>query len=224
MMIQNAIPDPKEYDRRVSLTIPGYEGIHKHIADTIGNLDIKPKYWLDTGCGTGTLVAKNIDRFSDTEFILADPSSDMQNVARSKLSGKQNCSFVKKGTDGINFGDGTLDVITAVLCHNYYDREGRRKATENCYRLLKKDGLYFTVEHIRQDTEGETDAALREWREFLIGNGRTPEEADAYLGRYDTVFFPITVREHTDLLRECGFRDVSVFWRSCSDAGFFASK
>ncbi|MFA6710141.1 MAG: methyltransferase domain-containing protein [Candidatus Methanomethylophilaceae archaeon] len=223
-MIQNDIPDPKGYDGRVPLTIPGYEEIHKRIADTVGSLDERPRYWLDTGCGTGTLVAGNVDRFPDTEFILADPSSGMQDAARSKLSGKQNCSFVEKGTEDVNFGNGTLDVITAVLCHGYYDREGRRKATENCYRLLREGGLYFTVEHIRQDTDEETDAAMGRWRKFLIEGGRTPEETDAYLDRRDTVFFPITVREHTDLLKECGFREVNVFWRSCSDAGFLASK
>lgn len=48
-------------------------------------MDIKPNSWLDTGCGTGNLVEKALQKFPDTVFIMADPSVDMLKNAKEKL-------------------------------------------------------------------------------------------------------------------------------------------
>jgi tRNA (cmo5U34)-methyltransferase len=37
-------------------------------------------------------------------------------------------------------------------------------------------------------------------------------------------YFPITVEEHLDLLRNCGFGAVEMFWYSYMQAGFYCIK
>ena len=48
-------------------------------------MGMNPKLWLDTGCGTGSLVEQAFDIFKETTFILADPSPEMINEAKNKL-------------------------------------------------------------------------------------------------------------------------------------------
>ncbi len=65
-----------EYDSQIGNTIPYYNRFHEGIINLIKSMDIEPYIWLDTGCGTGTLVKKAIQEFPDTNFILSDPSAE----------------------------------------------------------------------------------------------------------------------------------------------------
>ena len=92
-----------------------------------------PRIWLDTGCGTGSLVNKAIEEFPNTKFLLLDPSEGMLNQARKKLS---SCSPDRleflKASPTQEFSqklEEQPDVITAIQCHHYLTREGRVKAT-----------------------------------------------------------------------------------------------
>jgi hypothetical protein len=48
------------------------------------------------------------------------------------------------------------------------------------------------------------------------------DEAEAHVERFDSEFFPLTVTEHLELLREAGFRTAELFWYSYMQAGVFA--
>ena len=74
------------YDLQITDTIPYYESFHDETLNIVKIILSEPKIWLDTGCGTGTLVKKAIKYFNNTNFILADPSVEMLDLARSKLS------------------------------------------------------------------------------------------------------------------------------------------
>lgn len=84
------------YDRQVIQTIPEYNLFHGQIIDLVSAYNDSPGVWLDTGCGTGTLVIKALDQFKDTSFILADPSGDMLSIAKTKLAGNDRVKFGDK--------------------------------------------------------------------------------------------------------------------------------
>jgi tRNA (cmo5U34)-methyltransferase len=42
--------------------------------------------------------------------------------------------------------------------------------------------------------------------------------------RFDTAYFPITVDEHLQLLKACGFETAELFWYSYMQAGFYGIK
>ena len=75
----------EDYDLQIINTIPYYESFHKETLNIIKVILDKPNIWLDTGCGTGTLIQKAFEEFDITNFILVDPSEKMLNKARSKL-------------------------------------------------------------------------------------------------------------------------------------------
>jgi tRNA (cmo5U34)-methyltransferase len=225
----NATPHlPEDYDARISYVLPYYSCFHQETINFVKSLASSPRIWLDTGCGTGSLVNKAIEEFLATKFLLLDPSEGMLTQARKKLS---SCSPDRleflKASPTQEFSqklEEQPDVITAIQCHHYLTREGRVKATGVCYNLLIEGGVYITFENIRPLTEEGITIGKRYWRNFQEAHGRSEEEIEEHLKRFDTEYFPITIQEHLELLGKTGFRTVELFWYSYMQAGFYCIK
>jgi len=225
----NATPHlPEDFDARIYDVLPYYSCFHQETINFVKSLPSSPRIWMDTGCGTGFLVNKAIKEFPATKFLLLDPSEGMLNQARKKLSPcpADRLEFLNASPtqDFSQELEEQSDVITAIQCHHYLTREGRAKATGVCYNLLKEGGIYITFENIRPLTEEGITIGKRYWRNFQEVHGRSEEEIEEHLKRFDTEYFPITVEEHLKLLRETGFRTVELFWYSCMQAGFYCIK
>ncbi len=211
-----------EMERGMCKRIVGYEDMKMKASDLIFGNNPDPRIWLDTGCGTGGLVRENLGRFPRTQFILADPSEDNLSVAKEFMHGEQRCLYVQRRSDELNFGDCTLDAVTAILCHHYYQDIGeKKKAVSNCFRMLRGGGIFVTVEHVRHDDQESAD---REWLAHMRSAGLPDEMARNMIERRDREYFPLTESAHIQLLKECGFSDAEVFWSTCSDIGLVAVK
>jgi len=82
----NTTPHPAQlYDDHITSTIPYYGCFHEETINIVKAVMKGPGLWLDTGCGTGTLVRKCLKAFPKTNFILADPSREMLIQAKKKL-------------------------------------------------------------------------------------------------------------------------------------------
>jgi tRNA (cmo5U34)-methyltransferase len=219
---------PEDYDARISGVLPYYSCFHQETINFVKSLPSSPRIWLDTGCGTGSLVNKAIKEFPDTKFLLLDPSEGMLNQARKKLlsCSPDRLEFLKASPTQ-EFSqelEEQPDIITSIQCHHYLPREGRAKATGMCYDLLKEGGVYITFENIRPLTKEGIIVGKRYWRNFQLSHGRTEKEIKEHLERFDKEYFSITVEEHLKLLRETGFRTVELFWYSYMQAGFYCIK
>ncbi len=217
-----------EYDTCVEQTIPYIASFHEETVHLVRAALGDPQRWLDTGCGTGTLVMKALAGFPATEFFLADPSAGMLEQARVKLqSGDLSRVHFLPATGSQDLGrelDSSFDVVTAIQCHHYLDRARRRAAVGACYRVLKPGGLFLAFENIKPRSERSVEIGKRNWEAFQIRQGKAPQEAADHLQRLDRGFFPVTVREHFDLLEEAGFVTADLFWYSYMQAGFLAIK
>lgn len=215
-----------DYDDEIRSIIPYYDSFHQETINLVKATNPKPGVWLDTGCGTGTLVEKALNHFPDTEFILADPSVEMLEVAKKKLSGSNRVKLLEPiSTQDLALeGIESPDIITAILSHHYLSKEKRIEATEACYNLLNEGGIYITFENIRPMTEIGTKIGKKNWRSFQLSKGRDLSSTLDHLKRFDTVFFPITVEEHLSMLREGGFKAVELLWYSYLQAGFYCIK
>ena len=211
-----------EMERGMSKRIVGYEEMMAKVSDIIFGHDPNPRIWLDTGCGTGGLVRNNLGRFPKTQFILSDPSEDNISVAKEYMHGDQRCLYVQRRTDELNFGDSTLDAVSAILCHHYYsDIEQKKKALSNCCRMLRDGGILITAEHVRHDDQETAD---KEWLAHMRSAGLPDELAQNMVDRRDREYFPMTESALVELLKGCGFRRAEVFWSTCSDIGIVAFK
>ena len=211
-----------EYDANVHKTIPRYHLFHEETLDLARAIVPKPQAWLDTGCGTGTLILKAIEHFGPVQFVAADPSGAMLQFAAEKLVNRD-ITFISAGSEDLDYS-GSFDIITAIMAHHYLDAAGRRQATRNCFTMLKQGGLYITFETIRATSETGTQTGLKRWRNAQIANGKDPEAADRHVSRYGSELLPITLTEHVQLLEETGFSVAEVFWVSGLQAGFYGIK
>jgi tRNA (cmo5U34)-methyltransferase len=219
---------PEDYDANISTILPYYSFFHQEIIYFVKSLPSSPKLWMDTGCGTGSLVSKAINEFPNTKFLLVDPTEGMLDQARKKLSSypPERLEFLRaSATQELSQElKEKPDVITAIQCHHYLSREGRKDTTRVCYDLLKEGGIYITFENTRPLTEEGISIGKRYWGDFQLNRGRTEEEIKKHLERFDSEYFPITIEEHLRLLRETGFRTVELFWYSYMQAGFYCIK
>ncbi len=213
------------YDSQIEATIPYYRTFHDETIALVKAIRPSPALWLDTGCGTGTLALKASAAFPGTRFLLADPSGPMLGIARKKLAGRGNVSFLGEvDTIGLPPREAPVDIITAVQSHHYMSAADRAAAVNRCYTLLRPEGLFIAFENIRPRTDAGIQNALSYWRRFQLEAGRPCEEAEKHLRRFNTEYFPITVEEHFALYDAAGFRTCELFWYSYMQAGFYCVK
>jgi tRNA (cmo5U34)-methyltransferase len=220
---------PEVYDNVVRQIIPFYDVIQAEAIDMVKTLKPEVKQWLDTGCGTGSLVERALKAFPETAFVLADPTEKMIEAAKVRLNrtyGKRVTFLPPAPTEGLPAYKEVLkpQVITAILCHHYLQKEQRHKATEICYRLLKRGGAYITMENTMPGSVEGTRLTLERWKRFQVEHGRNTIAAEKHAGRLNSEYFPITAPEHLALLKETGFRTVELFWKSQMQAAFYAVK
>jgi len=214
------------FDAQVRSTIPYYDNFHQETLSLVKSIKKKPRIWLDTGCGTGTLILKAIRDFPNTRFLLADPSRNMLIQARKKLARAKSVSFLPPTpTEKLaSVLHERPDVITAIQAHHYLSPDKRQEATRACYEILNDNGLYVTFENIRPLTESGIKIGKTRWYQYQIVNGRSRKTAKKHLDRFDKGFFPITIEEHLELYRKCQFNVVELFWYSQMQAGFYCQK
>jgi Methylase involved in ubiquinone/menaquinone biosynthesis len=221
----NSTPHTAEtYDAQVRKTLPYYDSFHSETLNLIKATKVAPEAWLDTGCGTGTLAQKAIAQYPETTFVLADPSVQMLQAAKQKLSGYGNVEFIEAPTENLTELTTRFDVVTAIQSHHYSTVQGREQATQVCYNLLNQKGIYITFENTRPFTQQGTVIGLENWKNWQIKSGKTQEQAEAHIKRFGAEYHPITVEEHLALLRRTGFSVVELLWYSYLQAGFYCIK
>jgi tRNA (cmo5U34)-methyltransferase len=211
------------YDAQISSVIPYYDLFCEETLGLVKAVHPSPAKWLDTGCGTGTMVLGAQKVFPKTSFTLADPSKAMLDVASEKLR-EQEIEFLMAGTQELAFPDRSFNVITAVQAHHYFIAETRKAATANCFRMLQSGGVYITFENIRPFTGTGLKVGLERWKRFQADKGRNSDEIGRHLARYDVEYFPLTISQHLELLRDIGFKAVEILFAGYMQAGFYAIK
>ncbi len=216
----------KEYDEGVRRTIPYYDLLHSETISLVKAYNPDPELWVDTGCGSGSLVARATEEFNTTKFILADPSFEMLKLAMEKLKSNKNIvSFEIFSSEDINeYIVKKSDVITAIQSHHYFDREKRKKATQACFNALSDNGIYITFENTSPLTEKGITLGKSRWVDFQVASGKDREAALKHMERFNREYFPLTIPEHLELYSQCGFKTVELFWFSYMQAGFYCLK
>jgi tRNA (cmo5U34)-methyltransferase len=227
--IDNTTPHSSSaYDQQIRATIPYYDNFHRETINLVRAAVPEPESWLDTGCGTGSLIQSAVSAFPVTTFYLADPSPEMLAEAKKKLLPQygSRVRFLEAAPTQnlISSENPTFDVVTAIQAHHYLDEAGRENATRNVFNLLKPGGLYVTFENIRPATEEGIAIGKSNWGNFQQAAGKSPEAVINHLQRFGVEYLPITVEAHLRLLREAGFKTVEIFWLSYMQAGFYGVK
>ena len=207
-----------QYDENVRKVIPFYDEIYEQIFSVIqAHCGSKPLAVLTGNFGVMALERQNL-----SELVLCDPSEKMLANARKKLN-NQACKYHCIGSEKLDF-ENRFDVVTAIQSHHYFDRATRETAVRNCFKALKAGGIFICFENTAPFTEYGVSNMLKRLETYEIKAGRTPEEVKSHSARYNREFFPITIKEHLELLKKTGFSTAELFWHSYMQSGFYAVK
>ena len=212
-----------QYDENVRKVIPFYDEIYEQIFSVIrAYCGDRPLAVLDTGCGTGHFGLMAIEWLKLSELVLCDPSEKMLADAQGKLK-NQVCEFHCIGSEKLDFVN-RFEVVTAIQSHHYFDRAERVAAVRNCFKALKPGGIFICFENTAPFSETGKELMLKRLETYEIQAERTPEEVKSHSARYNREFFPITIKEHLELLEKSGFAVAELFWHSYMQSGFYAVK
>ena len=211
-----------EYDKQIKRTLPFYEEMFQQIVDIISLLDLQSIKWLDVGCGTGKMARTALEIFEIEKMLCIDVEQEMIKRAES-FCDEENVEFLQSDIRELPYQE-IFDVVTAVQVNHYFKKAERMAAIKKCYSVLKDDGIYISFENFAPDSEEGARLYLERWRQFQIVNGKSKVEVDLHIERYSRDYFPVTISESIELLKECGFRMVEILWVSYMQVGILARK
>lgn len=212
------------YNEKIRATIPCYEEFGEQIVSLVKALGKSRISWLDTGCGTGNVARIAVERCDVREMVLADPLEEM--IEFVKEVGKEwkiPVEYILGMSQELRFKE-RFDVVTAIQCHHYLRKEDKVKAVKACYEALKPGGVFISFENTKANTEEGKEIALDRWRSFQLEHGKGVLEVEKHLKRYGVEYFPITVWEQLEILKECGFQTAEILWYSYCQAGVYGLK
>lgn len=65
---------------------------------------------------------------------------------------------------------------------------------------------------------------LERWKHYQYMNGKSEEECEKHILRYNIKYFPVTIKEQIKILNKCGFKNAEIFWCSYMQVGILAIK
>ena len=221
-MLRKQAFSPEKYDKNIVATLPYYEEYFKQIIEIVYTAFHMPIAWLDIGCGTGKMADMAIRNLQVENMVCCDNSPQMLKIAKERICSLK-VDFRETLIQNLQY-DSDFDVITAILITHYLKHEERIASITNCYNAIKENGLFFTVENFAPNNDIFKRLYLERWKNYQYENGKSEEECQSHVLRYNTEYFPVTITEQIHVLQECGFRNVEIFWCSYMQVGILGIK
>lgn len=213
----------EDYDEKIKQTLPYYDEFYVQITDIVYSMyGYSNINWLDVGCGTGKMAETAFSRLSIENFTFCDYSQEFIDISKQRFS-KSRANFIVADIRKINFSN-KFDVVTAVQVNHYFNKIDRATVIRNCYNALKSNGMFITFENFAPESKITEQLYLRRWKTYQQVRGKTEKESDNHIRRYGNDYFPITLRQHIELIKNCGFKAVEIIWLSYMQVGILAIK
>lgn len=211
-----------DYDRKIKQVLPYYEEFYEQVIELVKVFHSGAVRWLDIGCGTGKMGSVAFENIEIETFVFCDSSDEMLKIAEERFAGR-NAEFSLCDVQSLAYSN-EFDVITSIQVNHYLHMDERRRALRNCYEALKARGLYIGFENFAPFTDLGKSVYLEKWKRYQMKQGRIPEECEKHLKRYGADYFPISIWENVELMRECGFQAVELLWLSNMQVGLWGVK
>ncbi len=205
----------EDYDRKIRTFIPRYDLMLSTAAGALRVLDGSTPFIVDLGVGTGALADACLAVRPDARLCGVDEDAAMLDLARQRLGGRPNVSFVHGSFTEIPLP--RCDAIVASLAlHHVRTSEEKRTLYAMCHDALRAGGLLISADCFTASDPAQADAQRAEWRAHLEEH-YTADEADNLLAAWakEDVYFPLV--DELDMLRTARLVP-DVVWR----AGTFA--
>lgn len=211
-----------EYDGKMKQTLPYYEEFYEQIIELVRLFHYNTVRWLDIGCGTGKMGGVAFEKLELERFVFCDSSDEMIRIAEERFK-RRSAEFSVCDIRNLMYAN-EFNVITAIQVNHYLHIEERRIALQNVYEALEDHGLFICFENFAPFTALGKTVYLEKWKRYQMKQGKSPEECESHIKRYGTDYFPISISENIELMRNCGFRAVEILWVSNMQVGLWGIK
>jgi tRNA (cmo5U34)-methyltransferase len=200
----------QQYDEQRRNLIPCYDDFY-YIATGLATGGPPEPRVLDVGAGTGLMTWHILQKKPGAVCTLVDFAEEMLNVAKKRFAGQSNVSYVPGDYRNVDLGGG-YDVIVSSLSIHHLDDRDKERLYQRLYGLLKDGGIFVNADQVLGATPAIEADYQRRWREKIMGSGISAVEKAAALERMK-MDRPATLEDNLRWLRDCGFRDVDVYYK-----------
>lgn len=211
-----------EYNSKIKQTLPYYDEFYKQVIELVKTFHSGAVRWLDVGCGTGKMGSVAFENVALEKFVFSDCSEKMIKIVKERFD-FENTEFVvcdAKELDYVN----EFDVITAIQVNHYMNETSRKAALMKYYAALKNNGLFISFENFAPFTDLGKSIYLERWKRYQLEQGKSLEECNKHIERYGKEYFPISLSENIELMKNCGFKIVEILWLSNMQVGIWGIK
>lgn len=211
-----------EYNSKIKQTLPYYDEFYKQVIELVKTFHSGAVRWLDVGCGTGKMGSVAFENVALEKFVFSDCSEKMIKIVKERFD-FENTEFVvcdAKELDYVN----EFDIITAIQVNHYMNETSRKAALMKYYAALKNNGLFISFENFAPFTDLGKSIYLERWKRYQLEQGKSLEECNKHIERYGKEYFPISLSENIELMKNCGFKIVEILWLSNMQVGIWGIK
>jgi len=203
------------FNDHVRRSIPGYADLHDQCCALVVPELKAGDLAYDLGCSTGELTARLAALAPEARVIGVDGEPEMIAEARRRQASESyhydgtaqgGESYCCANLSRFEFEPARAAVLLYVL--QFLPLTERKALLRRLVAALGTGGRLILAEKVRY-TDPLMQARLdREYREFKLGQGFTPNEIEAKARQLEGVLVPLSAQENEALLREAGFRAV----------------
>lgn len=216
---------PQAFDEHIAKSVPGYYEMHA-LALKLCDFFVRPDSVVyDVGSSTGSLTKRIAERLEsrapNARVIGVEPETDMVEYAQ-KYNPHPAVTYFAEDITSLELEPCSFVVLclTAQFLHPDY----RATVLKRIWSSLEWSGSVLMFEKTRGSDARFQDIFSSLYSDFKEDMGFTAEEIVAKQRSLRSVMEPFSVFGNRQLLRQAGFQDIEIVFRSIPFTGFLAIK
>lgn len=209
----------EQFDRRVVKVIPAYPDMIEALVSALPFARNRKIRVVDLGCGTGTITKKLKERFPSAVVTCVDFSGNMLELAQNKLQAYKDVSFIESDCRHFEFSAGYDAVITSLTLHHLRTGSEKKALYKKIFKGLRKNGVFYSADLALGANKYLQRMYLEKWAEILR-TFLTADQIRQNEKNYKREDHPFTLAEEFAWLKQAGFRDLDVIWKTYHFAVF----
>lgn len=143
----------EDYDHTRRQLIPCFDEFYRTVIDLLGTMERPKMNVLDLGAGTGLLSAMVLDRFPESEILMADISEEMLAQAEKRFTAsKAKVSYRVMDYTEEPFSE-KYDAVVSALSIHHLAHEEKRRLFARIHGALKDGGIFINADQALGATE-----------------------------------------------------------------------
>lgn len=200
----------EEYDRNRPKFIPCFNDFYQNTTKFIASNIAMPKRILDLGAGTGLLSYFWFQHHPTSEYVLVDIADEMLKVARERFAGLNNVSFQIMDYSK-DLPKESFDVIASALSIHHLENEDKSDLFARIHAALPDGGLFVNYDQFCAGLPILNHWFDSYWEGQLANSGLTDHDIELWRSR-KKLDKECSVEQETEMLAQCGFKEVKCIY------------